>query len=573
MRFVKWLILSECALFDDVAALVGGFTDVGTSGQLTVGGCKIAHRIFDYRLNVGVVIGGEGFVAGLEIEDLTVSALKKATCPEHLAAREIGKEKELVGGGNNEGLAVGLLGVKLKVAVDATGYGVAGLNYPNDLGVTAFTPAEVCTRAKKSLEGLGMMAGVQEYCTHTGKDCITHEGGYLIGDELMSYVAPPDKHVALLEHLLGDVAFVIFKRGALDLYIVVSEKVGKHLVYTVGVYLFCTLLHSLVIIFVKNKHSYHFKIPFGSDTFTYILTHRHTLCNTYFCRNSTEYCDCLTEHRKSGIIKANTKGATDMKRTLIDKIPIIIPSELTTLVEGARIYDSSCSPEARVYFIDKGDGFYLKSAAGGSLDGEAGMTAYFHSLGLGTEVMHYSTLEGRDYLLTRRVAGEDCTHAEYLENPEKLCDTIATKLRELHEIRYTGCPVQNRTADYLALAEENYRTGNFDSSHFPDNFGYKSAEEAITVLREGKSALKSDVLIHGDYCLPNIMLDNWRFSAFIDVDHGGIGDRHIDLFWGTWTMWFNLKTWKYTDRFLDAYGRDKADPEILKIIAAAEVFG
>ena len=130
-----------------------------------------------------------------------------------------------------------------------------------------------------------------------------------------------------------------------------------------------------------------------------------------------------------------------------------------------------------------------------------------------------------------------------------------------------------RTTDYLALAEENYRTGNYDSSHFPDSFGYASAEEAIAVLRDGKGALKNDVLIHGDYCLPNIMLDGWRLSGFIDLGNAGVGDRHIDIFWGTWTLWFNLKTWQYTDRFLDAYGRDKANPEILKVIAAAEVFG
>ena len=99
------------------------------------------------------------------------------------------------------------------------------------------------------------------------------------------------------------------------------------------------------------------------------------------------------------------------------------------------------------------------------------------------------------------------------------------------------------------------------------------AEEAIAVLRDDKGALKNDVLIHGDYCLPNIMLDGWRLSGFIDLGNAGVGDRHIDIFWGTWTLWFNLKTWQYTDRFLDAYGRDKANPEILKIIAAAEVFG
>ena len=262
-----------------------------------------------------------------------------------------------------------------------------------------------------------------------------------------------------------------------------------------------------------------------------------------------------------------------MKRTLIDKIPIALPSELRRFAEGAKIYDSSCSPEARVYLIEREGGCFLKSGEIGTLKREAEMTGYFHSIGLGAEVLHYSTFEGRDLLLTSRVRGEDCTHPEYLENPTKLCDTIATKLRELHELRYTGCPVQDRTADYLALAEENYRTGNYDSSHFPDSFGYASAEEAIAVLRDGKGALKNDVLIHGDYCLPNIMLDGWRLSGFIDLGNAGVGDRHIDIFWGTWTLWFNLKTWQYTDRFLDAYGRDKANPEILKVIAAAEVFG
>ena len=85
--------------------------------------------------------------------------------------------------------------------------------------------------------------------------------------------------------------------------------------------------------------------------------------------------------------------------------------------------------------------------------------------------------------------------------------------------------------------------------------------------------LDDRVLLHGDYCLPNIMLDDWKLSSFIDLGNGGVGDRHIDLFWGAWTLWFNLKTDKYRNRFFDAYGRDKVDVEKIKIIAAAEVFG
>lgn len=261
-----------------------------------------------------------------------------------------------------------------------------------------------------------------------------------------------------------------------------------------------------------------------------------------------------------------------MKKTLLSQIPNEMPQEIRYFVSGANIYDSSCSPEARVYFIDKGNGYYLKRSDRGTLEKESKMTEYFHYKGMGAEVLKYISGDS-DWLLTSAVIGEDCVHDEYIINPERLCDTIAYELRKLHEMDYSDCPIMDRTAEYLALAEKNYRTGNYDKAIFPDSFGYRSAEEAHHVLSEGKAALQSKVLLHGDYCLPNIILNNWKLSGFIDVGSGGVGDRHIDIFWGTWTLWFNLKTNKYRERFLDAYGRDKVDEEILKIVAAAEVFG
>ena len=261
-----------------------------------------------------------------------------------------------------------------------------------------------------------------------------------------------------------------------------------------------------------------------------------------------------------------------MRRTKIQVLPVDLPDPFASLLEGATIYDSSCSPEARVYFVDRGGGFYLKVAAKGTLAREAQMTAYFHSLGLGTEVLGYESVE-RDFLLTAKMRGEDCTDKIYLNDPKRLCDMIAERLRLLHETIPIDCPVSNHTAEYIATVEENYRTGNYDKSQFPDSFGYRNAEDAIRVFREGKPYLKNDTLLHGDYCLPNIMLDDWVFSGFIDLGNGGVGDRHVDLFWGAWTLRFNLKTNRYRERFLDAYGRDKVDEVMLDVIAAAEVFG
>ena len=261
-----------------------------------------------------------------------------------------------------------------------------------------------------------------------------------------------------------------------------------------------------------------------------------------------------------------------MKRTLLEKIPDGLPEGIAELIGGSPIYDSSCSREARVYFIDKQDGFYLKCSPKGTLSLEAKMNDYFHKKGFGAEVIDYISTD-YDYMLTRRVIGEDCTHRDYLSEPERLCDLLGERLRALHEVDAKDCPVQDRMGEYLALADKNYAEGKFDPSLFEGKKVYTSAEDAYRVLSEGRSLLRNEVLLHGDFCLPNIMLENFKVTSFIDVGNGGAGDRHVDLFWGAWTLVFNLKTDAYCDRFLDAYGRDKISMERLSVIAAAEVFG
>lgn len=261
-----------------------------------------------------------------------------------------------------------------------------------------------------------------------------------------------------------------------------------------------------------------------------------------------------------------------MERKKITPELSAFPAVFQPLLGNAAVYDSSCSQAAQVYFLDTDGGYYLKKAAKGTLSREAAMTRYFHEKGLGAQVLAYESLE-EDWLLTRRIPGEDCLDRMYLDDPKRLCDLTAVLLRQLHETECSGCPVPDRTAEYLAHARHNYETGRFDKSLFPDNWGYASAEEAWRVLEEGGKELRSDALLHGDYCLPNIMLQDWKLSGFIDLDSAGVGDRHVDLFWGMWSLQFNLKTDAYKERFLDAYGRDVIRPELLKIVAAAEVFG
>jgi len=264
-----------------------------------------------------------------------------------------------------------------------------------------------------------------------------------------------------------------------------------------------------------------------------------------------------------------------MKRLLIQPNIDEFPALFRPLLNGCRVYDSSCSPAAQVWFLARDKGYYLKAAPKGTLENEAALTRFFHSKGLAAEVLAYESLE-RDWLLTSQVPGEDCIFPMYLDNPKRLCDTTAQLLRELHSCDFSGCPIPNRTADYLAAARRNRDRGQFDLHLFSENWSawrYSSPEEAWHVVKTYGSCLKADTLIHGDYCLPNIILNNWAFSGFIDLDTGGVGDRHVDLFWGTWSLKFNLKTDAYRDRFLDAYGREVIEPDLFPVVAAIEIFG
>ena len=261
-----------------------------------------------------------------------------------------------------------------------------------------------------------------------------------------------------------------------------------------------------------------------------------------------------------------------MKRTKIHISEQDFPPALFSVLRTGEAYDSSCSPDARVIFIDGDGGYFIKSAPLGALEREAQMDTYFHCKGLGAQVLFYLQYKGQDGLVTRRVKGEDLTHKIYLSDPYRLASLLGERLRALHEERAEDCPVKDRMTSYLALAKKNYLAGAYDLSFFCD-YGESDAERIYRIVEEYRTFLTGNTLLHGDYCLPNVLFDDWRFSGFIDLGNAGLGDRHVDLFWGAWTLRFNLGTDCFRDVFFDAYGRDLVEPDALRVIAAAECFG
>lgn len=259
-----------------------------------------------------------------------------------------------------------------------------------------------------------------------------------------------------------------------------------------------------------------------------------------------------------------------MQRTPLPSFPEPLSPSLSRLISDSPVYDSSCSDLARVYFIDRDSGLYLKTAAPGALQDETILTRYFHGLHFGPEAI-YSESGARDYLLTRRIPGEDCIHPMYLDNPDRLCDTLAAILRLLHDTSPEGCPITHPVPTLPDWTDNEIRL-HYKPRRFLGAVPFRTAEDAWDTLSHMLPGLQPEVLIHGDYCLPNVILKDWQFSGLIDLGGGGLGSRYLDLFWTLWSLCYNLKSDRYTDRFLDAYGRDRFDPKLLLAQAALEGF-
>ncbi|MGH9033456.1 MAG: phosphotransferase, partial [Acidimicrobiia bacterium] len=70
------------------------------------------------------------------------------------------------------------------------------------------------------------------------------------------------------------------------------------------------------------------------------------------------------------------------------------------------------------------------------------------------------------------------------------------------------------------------------------------------------------VVCHGDYCLPNVMLDDeGRVVGYLDLGELGVADRWWDIAVGSWSATWNLGP-GLEDLFMSSYG---ATPDTQRI--------
>ncbi|MBR0464172.1 MAG: phosphotransferase [Clostridia bacterium] len=215
------------------------------------------------------------------------------------------------------------------------------------------------------------------------------------------------------------------------------------------------------------------------------------------------------------------------------------PPDILRHIDAARLTEDGLGrSEARVF--DAGDCF-LKVGPRDSLRRAAVMQEYFAQKGLSAPLMAFEQDGERDYLLVKALPGQNACRC--MDDPAWLSGVLGESVRALHETDARDCPLRDGNRRALEAYER--------------EMGAPYAGDA--------SILRTDALIMGDCCLPNIFFDGRRFVGFIDLGDAGLGDRHFDLCWVLWSLRYNLGDGRYNGRLLDAYGRDIVDDERLRL--------
>ena len=143
-----------------------------------------------------------------------------------------------------------------------------------------------------------------------------------------------------------------------------------------------------------------------------------------------------------------------------------------------------------------------------SLDEEKKRNDLFHSYLPTPKSVLFIIFDDKAYYLKEYLPGKPLCHNDYLARPEFIIDMLAKANNMIHNIDISNCPFIS-----------NYSVGN--------------------------------QIIHGDLCLPNILINNDEISGIIDLDSAGIGDPYYDYVWSLWSLEYNLKTDKYNQSFIN----------------------
>ena len=135
---------------------------------------------------------------------------------------------------------------------------------------------------------------------------------------------------------------------------------------------------------------------------------------------------------------------------------------------------------------------------------------------------------------------------------------LGKALKQIHQVNIENCPFNKYSPEQLL---SNF-LDKLDSIYpeIQDNYKDETKETIIEFMKENIPIDK--VLTHGDYSMPNILINAGEIS-FIDLGELGISTKYLDIYYLMKSLKINKKE-EIFEEFLKGYGIDKINNNYIK---------
>lgn len=210
---------------------------------------------------------------------------------------------------------------------------------------------------------------------------------------------------------------------------------------------------------------------------------------------------------------------------------------------------------------DEGVPFFLKLAVADhypTLGGEVDRTRWARPYIPVPTIIDHGVERSIAWLASSPLSGQDGTHPDQLSDPTRLVRSLADGLRRFHEAAPVGeCPFDFRLEAALAHVRARLESGLIQADRdFHPEFEHLTPEAAVGLLESSRPTAEDLVVCHGDFCLPNIFIQDGEVTGYLDLGELGVADRWSDLAAATWSLTWNLGP-GYEELFLEEYGVER----------------